>query len=167
MSSLPDQPPVVFRATVEPAWIDRNGHFNAGYYVVVFDTALMPWLDGFGLTAEYRHRQGVTTFTAENHVTYLRELRQGAPLAISAQLLGHDRKRIHSFFRMHHATEGFLAATCEVLSLFVDARARRVAAMPDEITARLERTGRDHSVLPRPSQAGRRISIDAAPPARD
>ncbi|HVS15727.1 MAG TPA: thioesterase family protein, partial [Thermoanaerobaculia bacterium] len=105
--------------------------------------------------------------TAENHVAYLRELREGAPLAISAQLLGHDRKRIHSFFRMHHATEGFLAATCEVLSLFVDARARRVAPMPDDVAACLERIGREHSALRRPSQAGRAISIDAAPPARD
>jgi acyl-CoA thioester hydrolase len=167
MASPPERPPVVFRATVEPAWIDRNGHFNAGYYVVVFDTALVPWFDTFGLTSEYRQRHGVTTFTAESHVTYLREVREGASLAISAQLLGHDRKRIHSFLRMHHAADGFLAATYEVLSLFVDARARRVAAMPDEVSARLERTGREHSVLPQPSQAGRRIAIDAAPPARD
>ena len=167
MTSPLSQPPVVFRATVEPEWIDRNGHFNAGYYVVVFDTALMPWLDTFELTTEYRQQHGVTTFTAENHVTYLRELHEGAPLEISAQLLAHDRKRIHSFFRMRHATEGFLAATCEVLSLFVDARARRVSPMPDEVVARVERIGRDHATLPWPSQAGRAISIAARPPARE
>lgn len=159
--------PVVYRTLVEPAWIDRNGHFNAGYYVVVFDTALVPWFDSIGITAEYRQRHGVTTFTAENHVTYLREVTEGAPLEISAQLLAHDSKRIHSFFRMRHATERFLVATCEVLSLFVDAGARRVAAMPDEIAARLAGMQRAQASLPRPAQAGRTISIDGAPPARE
>jgi acyl-CoA thioester hydrolase len=167
MSDRATEPPVIFRAVVEPAWIDRNGHFNAGYYVVVFDTALVPWFDSFGLTSEYRQRHGVTTFTAENHVAYLRELREGAPLAISAQLLDYDRKRIHSFFRMRHETEGFLAATCEVLSLFVDARARRVTAMPDEVASRLAAIQKEHAALVRPPQAGRRVSIDAPPPERD
>lgn len=166
MSETP-QPPVVYRTRVEPAWIDRNGHFNAGYYVVVFDTALVPWFDSCGLTAEYRRRHAVTTFTAENHVAYLREVHEGAPLAISAQLLAHDRKRIHSFFRMRHETEGYLAATCEVLSLFVDARARRVAPMPDDVAARLAAIQETHAALPWPPQAGRRIAIDAPPPERD
>jgi acyl-CoA thioester hydrolase len=162
-----DQPPVVYRTVVEPAWIDRNGHFNAGYYAVVFDTALVPWFDGLGLTTEYRQRHGVTTFTAESHVLYLREVREGAPLEITAQLLGFDRKRIHSFFRMHHATEGFLAATCEILSLFVDARRRRVAEMPPEVAARLDRVRHGHAALPVPSQAGRSVAITASAPARE
>jgi acyl-CoA thioester hydrolase len=161
------EPPVVYRTTVEPAWIDRNGHFNAGYYVVVFDTALVPWFDSFGLTGDYRRQHAVTTFTAENHVTYLREVHQGAPLEISAQLLGWDARRMHSFFRMRHATGAFLAATCEVLSLFVDARARRVAPIPSDIAARLERTMLLHAMLPRPAQAGRQVSLQAGAPPRE
>jgi acyl-CoA thioester hydrolase len=157
----------VFRSVVEPAWIDRNGHFNAGYYAVVFDQALVPWFDGFGLTTEYRQRHGVTTFTAESHVIYLREVREGAPLAVSAQLLDFDRKRIHSFFRMRHATEGFLAATYEILSLFVDARLRRVTPMPVEIAHRFEDARRRHAALPRPPQAGRTVAVGASAPARD
>lgn len=165
--STASEPPVIFRAVVEPAWIDRNGHFNAGFYAVVFDQALMPWLDGFGLTSEYRQRHGVTTFTAESHVVYLREVRQGAPLEVSAQLLDFDRKRIHSFFRMRHATERFLAATYEMLSLFVDARLRKVASMPEEVTARLEEMRRRHSALPRPPQAGRIVAVGASAPPRE
>ena len=165
--SVLTEPPVVFRTVVLPEWIDRNGHFNAGYYAVVFDQALMPWLDGFGLTREYRERNGVTTFTAESHVVYLRELREGAPLEVSAQLLDFDRKRIHSFFRMRHATEGFLAATYEILSLFVDARLRKVASMPEDVTARLEEVQRLHSALPRPAQSGRVVAVGASAPSRE
>ena len=165
--STASEPPVIFRAVVDPEWIDRNGHFNAGYYAVVFDQALMPWLDGFGLTSDYRQRNGVTTFTAESHVVYLRELREGAPLEVSAQLLDFDRKRIHSFFRMRHATEGFLAATFEILSLFVDSRLRKVASMPEDVTARLEEVQRLHSALPRPAQSGRVVAVGASAPSRE
>jgi acyl-CoA thioester hydrolase len=161
------EPPVILRTVVEPSWIDRNGHFNAGYYAVVFDQALVPWYDGFGITTEYRTRLGVTTFTAETHIAYLREVREGAAIVVSAQLLDFDSKRIHSFFRMRHAGEGFLAATCEILSLFVDARERRVTAMPAELAARLEETRRRHAEHQRPAQAGRSIALAARAPARE
>ncbi len=34
---------------VRPEWIDYNGHFNAGYYMVCFDEALEPLMEHIGL----------------------------------------------------------------------------------------------------------------------
>src|SRR5690606_19581847 len=72
------------------------------------------WLDQIGLSVSDRHRSGVTTFTLESHVCYLRELHEGAPLRFTTRLLGFDEKRIHYFHEMLHAEEGWLAATNEL-----------------------------------------------------
>ncbi len=90
------------RDVVHPEWIDDNGHLNMGYYVVAFDLATDTWLDHIGLTASERTRSGVTTFTLESHVNYLREVRGEAPLRFTTRLLGFDAKRIHYFHEMYH-----------------------------------------------------------------
>ncbi|HET9949104.1 MAG TPA: thioesterase family protein [Longimicrobiales bacterium] len=149
----------VYRDVVRPEWIDHNGHFNMGYYVVVFDKATDAWLDHIGLSVADRERTGVTTFTLESHVCYLRELLEGAPLRFTTRLLGFDEKRIHYFHEMRHATEGWLAATNELISLHVSNRTRRAAPMARDVRARLAEILERHSALPLPSQVGRAIGL--------
>ena len=60
---------------------------------------------------------------------------------------------------MHHAEEGFLAATVEWMSLFVDLGTRRVTAMPDEVFDKVEAIGRAHAGLPRPAISGKGIAM--------
>ncbi len=60
---------------------------------------------------------------------------------------------------MYHAEQGYLAATSEWLSLYVDLASRRVAAMPREITSRLTAIHATHKELPRPPEAGRTMSL--------
>jgi acyl-CoA thioester hydrolase len=60
---------------------------------------------------------------------------------------------------MYHRKQGYLAATSELLSLYVDMRQRRVAPMPAAILRRLAALQRAHGRLPRPEQAGRSIGI--------
>jgi acyl-CoA thioester hydrolase len=152
-----------YRDVVRPEWIDVNGHMNMGYYVVVFDFATDAWLDHIGLTREYKEAHGVTTFTLESHVMYLRELREGDPLRFTTQLLGSDAKRIHYLHQMYHASEGYLAATNELMSLHVSQDTRRAAAMAPEIQARLAELLAQHAKLPRPPQAGHRIGLEERP----
>ena len=147
------------RDVVRPEWIDENGHFNMGYYVVAFDLATDTWLDHIGLSASERARSGVPTFTLESHVNYLRELREGAPLRFTTRLLAFDQKRIHYLHEMHHATDGFLAATNELMSLHVSLATRRAAPMAENVLARLADILSVHEALPVPSQVGRRIGL--------
>jgi acyl-CoA thioester hydrolase len=150
-----------FRAVVRPDWIDDNGHLNMGYYVVVFDQATDAWLAHIGLGPEDRARMGVTTFTLESHVCYLREVLEGTPLAFTTRLLGFDQKRIHYVHEMRHGDEGFVAATNELMSLHVSRTTRRSAPMAPEVLARLDAVMGLHEAVPIPAQVGRRMGLDA------
>ncbi|MGF1612059.1 MAG: thioesterase family protein [Kiloniellales bacterium] len=160
-----DAPLELYRGTVLPDWIDYNGHMNVAYYLMAFDQATDAFLDYLGLDDAHREASGGSTFAAETHITYLREVNGGAPLCFTTQLLGYDAKRLHYFNRMYHAEEGFLAATSEWLSLYIDLRIRRVAAMPGPIMARLESLMQAHRRLAPPPEAGRVIRTPNAPVA--
>jgi acyl-CoA thioester hydrolase len=137
-----------------------------GYYVVVFDLATDEFMRWIGLGAEHRRTHGVTTFCLEAHVTYHHEVREGDPLRFTTQLLSHDAKRLHYIHCMFHATDGYLAATNELMSLHVALETRRGAAMAPEILARLAAIQAVHDRLGRPPQVGRVMGLGAGPTTR-
>lgn len=159
--------PVIHRATVIADWIDYNGHFNAGYYAVVFDDAVGPWLAHCGLTPEHRADRGITSFTAESHVLYLREVREGDGLEITGQLIAYGDKKIHSFLRMYERGASTPAATYELMSIHIDLAARRPAPLHDEVTARLGEVAAAQGSRGLPPQAGRVISVAGGRPPAD
>ena len=148
-----------YAATVKPEWIDFNGHFNAGYYMVCFDEAIESWMDFIGLGRGHRDSHSVTTFSAQNHVTYVREVHEGARLTIYTQLLGFDRKRIHAIQIMVNDDEQYVAATCEVMSLHVSEETRRVSEMHTDAYARLDEIWESHKELEIPKQVGQVIGV--------
>ena len=156
---VPAVPVEVLRGTVQEQWIDYNGHLNAGYYLVAFDDAIAPWMDFIGLGTSHRQVRDITTFSAENHITYVREIGPDEPFVISVQLLGFDRKRIHAFQVMTQTREDYLVATCEVMSLHIDGPTRRVGVMDDEPFRRLSEIWAVHREMPLPLQVGRTIGI--------
>lgn len=153
------------RQTILSQWIDYNGHLNLAYYVLLFDQASDQFLDHLGLDADFRAAGAVSTFAAENHVCYLREVKEADSVRLTTQLLDYDEKRFHFFHRMHHADEGYLAATSELLALYVDMNHRRVTSMPPAVLQRLAETRRSHAALPAPEQAGRVIAVKKPRPA--
>ena len=155
-----------YRDVVRPEWIDSNHHMNMGYYVVVFDLATDEFMRWVGLGADHRRTHRVTTFCLEAHVTYHREVREGDPLRFTTQLLSHDPKRLHYIHCMFHATDGYLAATNELMSLHVALETRRGAAMAPEVLARLAAIQDAHARLPRPPQVGRVMGLGAGPTTR-
>jgi acyl-CoA thioester hydrolase len=155
-----------YRDVVRPEWIDHNGHMNMGYYLVVFDLATDEFMRWVGLDAAHRRAQQVTTFCLEAHVTYHREVRAGDPLRFTTQLLAHDAKRLHYFHAMYHATDGYLAATNELMSLHVALETRRGATMASDVIERLGEIQRAHDEMPAPPQAGRVIGLTSRPTTR-
>jgi acyl-CoA thioester hydrolase len=143
---------------VEPQWIDYNGHLNMAYYNVLFDRTVDELFELLGCGYDYV-KTGFSTFTAEVHVRYLRELREGDPVRVHLQLLDHDEKRMHYFEQLFHAEEGWLSATSENMSLHVDMRAKKTAPFPPEVTARLAAMKAAHAALPLPEGAGRRVAM--------
>jgi acyl-CoA thioester hydrolase len=147
---------------VEPGWIDYNGHLNMAYYNVLFDRAVDEVYELLGLGLNYVETTKCSTFTAEVHVRYLRELLVDAPVRVSFHLLGFDAKRMHYFEQLCHADEGWLSATSENMALNVDMTVKKVAAFPDNVMARLAKMKAAHDKLPVPDDVGRRIAMKSS-----
>ncbi len=143
---------------VLPDWIDYNGHLNMAYYSVLFDQGAEAMFHTGIFGKEYRETRGFTTFSAEFHVCYLRELHEGDAVYVTTQLLDFDAKRFHFYQELYHE-DGWLSATGEGLGLHIDQSGPRVAAMPDDVQDKLAAMLKEHSALPHPERAGRRIAI--------
>jgi acyl-CoA thioester hydrolase len=149
--------------TVEPQWIDYNGHLNMAYYNVLFDRGADQAFAALGIGPTYLKERQLSSMTAEAHVRYLREIHENMPVRVTCQLLGADAKRVHFFQEMRHAEDGWLSATSEVMLLHVDMKVRKVAPFPDDIAANIARMLEAHAALPRPAGSGRRIAMPGAP----
>jgi acyl-CoA thioester hydrolase len=143
--------------TVEPAWIDYNGHLNMAYYNLLIDRAVDEAFELIGLGPDYLRARNASYFTAEAHVRYVRELSVRTPVRTTVRLLDFDTKRIHFFAELHHATEGWVSATSEQLALHVDMATRRVAPWPDDVLTGLGAMKAAHAALPIPDGVGSRI----------
>jgi acyl-CoA thioester hydrolase len=156
--------PVPFLSSVmeiEPQWIDYNGHLNMAYYNVLFDRAIdQLWLK-LGIGPEYMRTRHNSTFTAECHVRYVREIHLGDPAKVAIWLIGADDKRLHTFEELRHASEGWVSATSENMTLHMDMQARKVAPFPADISARIRALADLHRGAPRPDGLGRSIAMPA------
>src|SRR3954465_217158 len=154
--------PAPFLASVmqiEPQWIDYNGHLNMAYYNVMFDRAIDElWLK-LGIGPGYMKERRGSTFTAECHVRYLREIHLGDPVQVSITLVAADEKRLHTFEELRHASEGWLSATSENMHLHVDISARKTAPFPPDVQSRIAGVVDAHRGVLRPEGIGRRITM--------
>mgnify|MGYP003694544585 CR=1 FL=1 len=116
---------------IEPQWIDYNGHLNMAYYNVMFDRAIDEmWLQ-LGIGPGYMKERHGSTFTAECHVRYLREIHLGDPVQISVYLLAAPTKSACIRSRSCATpTEGWLSATSENMSIHMDMKARKDRTVP-------------------------------------
>ena len=160
--------PVPFLSSVmqiEPQWIDYNGHLNMAYYNVMFDRAIDElWLK-LGIGPAYMRERHGSTFTAECHVRYLREIHQGDPEQIAIILVDADEKRLHTFEEMRHAGEGWLSATSENMTMHIDMAARKVAPFPPDIRDRISAVAGAHAAIPRPKGLGRKVGMPTKAPS--
>ena len=167
LDSLPyELPELVTRApldthhsTVLPEWVDWNGHMNVAFYVTAFDQASGAFMRNMGLGRRYVDGKLGMTFVLETHVTYDREMRQGAAMRFTTQLLERDAKKVHLYHEMFHAGQGYLAATNEVIVMNIDYATRRSAAWPAPVAERLGTLWQAHKDLPRPAKAGRVMGL--------
>ncbi|MGY3617463.1 thioesterase family protein [Bradyrhizobium sp. USDA 10063] len=156
---LPSAPFLSSVMQIEPQWIDYNGHLNMAYYNVMFDRAIDEiWLQ-LGIGPAYKKERHGSTFTAECHVRYLREVHLGDPLQVTVYLLGADDKRLHTFEELRHATEGWISATSENMSLHIDMNSRKVASFPSDIRAQIKAIADIHALVPRPEGIGRSVAM--------
>ena len=115
-------------------WTDYNGHLNVAFYVRVFDIAADIMLDNFKMGGHSAKQDKKTTFVAEMYTAYKQEVRLGEEVETHLSYVDHDKKRIHYKLSMFHKEKKYLAATNEVLSLYVDLGQRKVVEFdPDRL----------------------------------
>ena len=107
-------------------WTDYNGHLNVAFYVRIFDIAADVMLDNFHMGGISAKKEKKTTFVAEMHTIYKQEVRLGEEVETHLTYIDHAKKRIHYRLSMFHKEKKYLAATNEVLSLYVDLDRRKV-----------------------------------------
>ena len=107
-------------------WTDYNGHLNVAFYVRIFDIAADVMLDNFNMGGISAKKDKKTTFVAEMYTMYKQEVRLGEEVETHLTYIDHDKKRIHYRLSMFHKEKKYLAATNEVLSLYVDLEKRKV-----------------------------------------
>jgi len=115
-------------------WTDYNGHLNVAYYVRIFDIAADVMLDNFKMGGESAKKDKKSTFVVEMHTHYNQEVKLGEEVETHLTYIDHDKKRIQYKLSMFHKEKKYLAATNEVLSLYVDLSQRRVTEFdPDRV----------------------------------
>jgi acyl-CoA thioester hydrolase len=148
-----------YRTPVRPDWIDINGHMNVGYYAIAFHLATDAFCRHLGVNEDYIARGFGMIFAVETHITYLHELIEADPIAITCRVLDGDGKRMHLLNTMRHTEQDFVAATMEVMLVHVSTDARKPAPFPPFIRERIDQVTHAHKVLPWPEQAGRKVGI--------
>ena len=143
---------------IEKEWIDYNGHLNMAYYNVLLDRCTDEAFAVLGVGPAYAKERRLTTYTAEAHICYVRELHLGDRVTATFQLLDHDEKRIRYFQELRHI-DGWLAATSENLVLHIDMTGPKVTRFPADIEANIAAMAKAHADLPVPDRAGRSIAI--------
>jgi acyl-CoA thioester hydrolase len=126
---------------------------------VLFDRAVDEVYELVGVGADYLKDHKHSTFTAEVHVRYVRELHENDPVRVTFQLLDFDSKRFHYFEQLFHATEGWVSATSENMTLHVNMTTKKVASFSPKIMRTLAHMKAAHARLPRPEAAGQRIAM--------
>ena len=112
--------------TVKKKWTDYNGHMNVAYYIHIFDTAADIVLNKFQMAGKSAEEDKKSTFVVESHTTYNQEVKFGEDIEVYLTYLNYDKKRIQYKASMFHKEKKYLAATIEVLSLYVDLNQRKV-----------------------------------------
>ena len=159
VTNVPSMEMPQFEGVVLPEWIDANGHLNLAYYVVLFDQATDLLYDALGVGQAYREATGNSTFTAETHTLYEREVRVGERVRVVPYLLGADTKRLHYFHEMFHCEHGRRVAAQELMALHIDMSVRRVAAFPADLSQKISDAVRACGDRPVPEGTGRRIAM--------
>ncbi|MFN8829686.1 MAG: thioesterase family protein [Labrys sp. (in: a-proteobacteria)] len=128
----------IYRNTVQPGWIDYNGHLNDGYYAQVFSWATDEMMVRIGLGPDTRQATRHTIYTLETHVRFIAEVKLGAMIRIVCDIVEWDRKRLRILLTMTDESRDRVAATSEQLLISIDqsgAEPRTAPWLPEVATA--------------------------------
>ena len=117
---------------IKKEWTDYNNHMNMAYYVLVFDQIWEIILEKFKMGEQSAKTTNMSTMVVETHTTYNNEVKEGDEVEINLTFLDHDKKRLHFKMEMIEKSSKKIAATLEMLSLYIDLNQRKVTEFEQE-----------------------------------
>src|SRR5262245_958876 len=98
---------------------------NVQSYTARFDEASWQFLGKLGLTPTFLKKNDRAAVAAEQRITYLRELRSGALVHITSELVEIAEKSIRVTHRMFDSEDGTEVAVMELVGVYFDTRHRK------------------------------------------
>ncbi|MEN2006182.1 thioesterase family protein [Staphylococcus haemolyticus] len=149
----------IYQTNVKKEWVDYNGHMNDAEYNRVFSDATDAWLALIGLNQETIQRLQYTIFTLENHITFLKEMKEDENIQVKVHLYDYDSKRVHVYMEMFNKDD-ICSAIYEVMLMGIDINTNRLAPFPEQILESIELYFNTIPINERPKQLGHRIGIN-------
>jgi acyl-CoA thioester hydrolase len=149
----------LYDTLVLPEWVDYNRHMNDAAYAIPFSRAIDAMMSMVGLDEAGRVATNHTIFTLAMQMRYHHEVKEGAPLKVSGQIIEMDAKRLRLYQWLRHGSDDTLLATCEQLLASVDQAGPKIAAFPESVGYKLRAIAAEHAALPIPDDAGQGIAL--------
>jgi acyl-CoA thioester hydrolase len=151
----------LLESEVQAEWLDYNGHMNDAFYAMQFSKATDELMALIGLGDAGRKHYRLTMYTLSILIHYRKEARLGEPLAVTAQILEHDDKRMRVWMDMRQRESGDVLAWSEQVLICIDQSgdAPRPAPFKPEMKRALEKIAAAQAHLPLPERAGQGISL--------
>ncbi|MEV3964408.1 thioesterase family protein [Nocardia sp. NPDC050193] len=131
--------PPALSAAVTGREIDDNGHMNVVHYLDLGSQAADVLMRELGVDENYRRERRLGVFTAEHHLVYYSELREGDPFSVHVQVLERSDKAMHLMTFLVDDKSDKLSNTLEIMLVHVDLALRRASPLPDDLAAALDR----------------------------
>lgn len=150
---------LIVNLTVQPDWIDYNGHMGDFAYTIAFNRGIDKLLESIGIGKIYRTTSNSTIYTLESHLVFYKELHSNDKISLDVQLIDYDHKRIHSALSIYDAS-GLKCAAYEALYMHIDTSSTpKGKAFPETTVDALKALLSRHNSLPRPTDLSKTISI--------
>jgi len=146
----------LYRNQVQKDFVDYNGHMNESRYLQLFSEATDAFLLFIGMDTDYL-AAGCSFYTVETHLRHLREVKLGAELKVTSQLLGYDEKRLQIIHEMFSSSDNQLLATAEHMLLHVDSLKSIACPIKPVVQNKLAHLWEGQKRLNKPDYAGQSI----------
>jgi acyl-CoA thioester hydrolase len=127
--------PAILKGTVVPEYIDMNGHMNIKHYLDFGANTTAALCDDALVTTGYIAERGMGVFTAEHHLQYLGELREGDAFSTHARTLNRSDKAIHMVAFLLDRERNKISNIFETLLVHMDMTTRRPTPFPADVAA--------------------------------
>jgi len=151
--------PADLERAVGPDLIDVNGHMNVQHYLLAGATGGEMLCRRAGLDADYRTERRLSVFTAEHHLRYLSEMREGDDFSVHVRVLDRSARATHLVTYVVDRTHERLACVVEILLVHVDLETRRPVPFADDLAAGLDAEVERSAALTWPTGACGAIAV--------